>query len=483
MSVPSKAKGIKAPLHVGAADAATEIFLVDAHFNRQDKAVGELRTAVTPGIYKLRFRAAQTLTDLLIEVPPAGGPPIKGPPVPFVTAMPLAHTAYPNPGHQQFVRDTTVNPGQLAPGAGCRLAVFVRDHTDQRSGLCWSGLGVHRLDGSLIADIAAGNQAPAKGIAALSLDLDPGTYRVRVSPIDAPAHELFVPLAKDWQTQVFTFSGEPSSQTPRQRTPRLTDASIRMARLGAAFDPGDNLLRLAELLRYGLESGRPILTEMALAEVLDSDGSHPMLDILTGHLLIRERPVKHRSVEQLIERVRRIIGDLPDITALLLRPGAGKPPQELRFQTPPLLRSSWDLIVAASRRRMGLVPPDSLTAQAGEGLVTHPLWLLNGHVDSSPKPAPDAMSFAEASRLLHRLIEIDPDRLDDKSLSDLKQVMAEASPLEQSLLNTTLLHRESPPADSKARFAYSVSKVLKQIPVPTYSITRSANRLKKKLGL
>ena len=482
MSASSETKETKVPLHVRAADAATEIFLVDAHFNRQDKAVGELHTAVSPGIYKLRFRAAQTQTDLLIEVPPAGGPPIDAPLVPFVTAMPLEHTAYPNPDHQQIVRDTTVDPAQQALGAGCRLSVFVCDCTDQRSEQVWSGLSIHRLDGSLIADISDSQQSPSKGFAALSLDLDPGTYRVRVSPISAPAHELFVPLARDWQTQLFTFSDEPSGPTDQQRTPRLMDASVRMARLGTAFDPGDTLLRLAELLRYGLESGRPILTDTAVTEVLNSEGSNPMLDIFAGHLLIRERPIKHQAVEQLIERVRKLIGELPDVAALLLRPGTGSPRRELHFETPPLLRSSWNLIVTATRRRMSLVPPDSLTAQVGEHLVTHPLWLLNGHVDSSPKEAQDAMSFAEASRLLHRLIAINPDQLDEKHLSNIKQVMAKASPLEQSLLNTTLLHRDLPQAGGEGPSAYSVSQALKQIQVPNYSITRSAQHLKKKLG-
>ena len=483
MSASSKNTATKVPLRVKAADAATEIFLVDAHFNRLDKAVGELLTAVTPGIYKLRFRSAQTQTDILTEVPPAGIPPIAGPLVPFVTAMPLDNTAFPNPDHQQLVKDTTVNPAQKALGAGSRLSVFVRDCTGLSSEQPWSGLDIHRLDGSLLTDVSDSQQAPSKGIAALSLDLDPGTYRVRVSPVNAPAHEFFVSLAKDWQTQVFTFSGEPSGPADRLRTPRLTDASLRMARLGTAFNPGDPQLRLAELLRYGLESGRSILTDTAVSEVLNSDGSNPMLDIFTGHLLIRERPIKHPTVEQLISRVSQAIGELPDITALKLRPGTGTPPRELIFETPPLLRSSWNLIVAASRRRMSLVPPNSLTAQVGEGLLTHPLWLLNGHLDLIPKPAQEAMSFAEASRILNRWIEINPDRLDEKSLSDIKQVMAEASPLEQSLLNATLFHRESPQAESKDRLTYSVSQALNQIRVPRYSVIRSAQRLKEKLGL
>ena len=138
----------KTPLHVQAADAATEIFLVDAQFNRQNKAVGEMRTIVAPGIYKLRFRSAQTQIDQLIEVPPNGAPLITAPPVPFVTAMPLVDTAYANPKHQQIVRETTANPAQRVLGSGSRFCLFVRDPLDQETERGWSGLSVHHLDGS-----------------------------------------------------------------------------------------------------------------------------------------------------------------------------------------------------------------------------------------------------------------------------------------------------------------------------------------------
>lgn len=472
----------KVPLHVQTTDAATEIFLVDAHFSRKHKAVGELRTVVVPGIYKLRFRAAQTQIDRLIEIPSEGSPPLKEQPVPFTTAIPLDDTAYALPHHQRMVRETTANPAQRALGGGSKLCLFVRDPTDQGDGQLWSGLSVHRLDGGRIADASDLQPAPTAGIAALSLDLDPGTCRVRLAPANAPEHEIFVPVTRGWQTQVFILGDEPSGAAQRQRTPRLTDASIQMARLGAEFDPSDPRLRLAELLRYGLESGRPILTDAGLAQVLDSQGANPLLDIFAAHLLIRKHPINQSAIEQIAERLTRFVGELPDVAALLLRPGIGKPPRGLRFATPPLLRSSWNLIVTGSRRRMSLVPQDSLTAEVGEGLMTHPLWLVNGVVDSSSKKTRDVMSFAEASRLLNRLIAIRPDQLETKLRHRIEQVMAEASPLERSLLNTTLLQGQSLRADIKGRSAYPLSKALKEIQVPRNSIARSARRLKEKLG-
>jgi len=92
------------------------------------------------------------------------------------------------------------------------------------------------------------------------------------------------------------------------------------------------------------------------------------------------------------------------------------------------------------------------------------------------------MSFAEASRLLNRFIAIRPDQLDVRLRRRIEQVMAKASPLERSLLNTTLLQGQAPKAEVKGRSAYSLSKALKEIQVPQYSIARSAQRLKEKLG-
>ena len=472
----------KTPLHVLASDPATEIFLVDARFKRLNKAVGEMRTLVAPGIYKLRFRSAQTQIDQLIEVPPDGAPLITAPLVPFVTAMPLDDTAYADPKHQQIVRETTASPAQRVLGSGSRFCLFARDPLDQEIERGWSGLSVHRLDGTPIADIDDVHPSQSASMAALSLELDPGTYRVRVSPANAPVHEIFVPLSRGWQTQLFTLSEVPSpSHLPRR--PSLRDASISMAALGTAFEPADPSLRLAELLRYGLESGRSVLTDAALARVLNDPVTNLLLHIFVGHLLIRERSDAQSAVSKIVERAKNLVGDLPDVAALLLRPGIGTPPKALRFDKPPLLRSSWNLIVAATRRRMSLVPPDSLTAKVGEGLVTHPFWLMNGLVDSPPEKTRKLMSFAEATRLLTHLIRTQPDQLDAKRRYAIDQIMAEASPLERSLLNTTLLQPDPFEANAKVRRAYSVSKALKQIQAPNYSIARSVQRLKDKLEL
>jgi hypothetical protein len=472
----------KVPLHVVAADAATEIFLVDARLGRQDRAVGELRTRVAPGLYKLRFRSAQTQVDRLIEVPLDGLHRVEAPPIPFATAMPLDDTADLNPAHQQIVREATSNPAERTLGVGSKLCLFVRDLPEDESQSVWSGLGVHNLDGGLIAEISDAQKGSLPGIAALSLDLDPGPYRIRVSPANAPAHEIFVPLVRGWQTQVFTLSDEPSAPD-LPRTPRLRDASVCMARLGAMFDPGDSRLRLAELLRCGLESGRAILTDTVLAQVLGAGGGNPMLDIFVGHLMIRERPIKQRAIAQILERARQLVGELPDVTALLLRPGSERAPRTLRFETPPLLRSSWSLIVAASRRRMSLVPQASVTAQVGERLVTHPLWLISGRVDASPDSSDRVMSFAAASRLLDRLIAVRPDQLDAKRRQDIARVMATASPLERSLLNTTLMQPVPGRAEPEGSSGYSVSAALKRIQAPSYSIVRSVQSLKDKLDI
>jgi hypothetical protein len=108
---------------------------------------------------------------------------------------------------------------------------------------------------------------------------------------------------------------------------------------------------------------------------------------------------------------------------------------------------------------------------------------MNGRLDASPKPRGDVMSFAAAKRLLDRLMAISPDQFDSKRLRIVEQVMAEASPLERSLLNATLMQPVPSKADTEGPSAYSVSAALKRIHAPGYSIARSVQRLEDKLDL
>lgn len=376
-------------LSVRAADAATEIFLVDAGFRRRAKAVGELNTRIAPGIYKLRFRAALTQVDRLIEVEPGKETRIEQAPVPFFTAIPLAATADANPDRQRFIQAVTAGPVRRSAGTGARLCVFARD-TLPGPVREWRGLTIGRLDGARIADIAAASAEAASGMVSLSLELDPGIYRLRVAAAHSPPHECFLPLVRGWQTLVFMLADEPQGGKPRVRIPRFADASVAMLRLGEAFDPASAALRLTEQLRYSLEGDRAVLTDTVITDTLDAAPNHPLLALYAAHLLLREHPTDRFIIEHILTDLQASLGALPDVEALLLRSGAGTPPAGLRFETPPLLRASWNLIAAASRDNMDLVPPGSLSAQVREALVIHPLWLLSGRLGAADEPTGDA---------------------------------------------------------------------------------------------
>ncbi len=469
-----------APLIVRAADAATEIFLVDASFRRQAKGVGELRTQVTPGIYKLRFRAAQTQVDRLIMVESGQETRIEQAPVPFVTAIPLDNTADTNPSHQLLVQEVTASPARRSLGIGAKLCVFARDASPLA--ICdWSRLTIHRLDGVPIADIADAPTEATSDIALLSLEVDPGTYRLRVSGTNSPPYECFLPLVRGWQTLIFMHSDELQENKPSIRIPRLADASVTMLRIGKTFDPTSAALRLSEQLRYNLECGRDILTDRVITDTLNAASKHPMLALYAAHLLIRKHPIDHLTVEHIVDGLQASLGVLPDVGALLLRPGSGTLPKALRFETPPLLRSSWNLIVEASRRRMSLVPLGSLSAQVGEALIRHPLWLLNGLLNTGSAPTADVMSFAAAERLLEDFVRMNPEQMDRKQREKILQVTSDSLPLERTLLNT-LLHKNYSHLPDRKAAASVVSKTLKQIVVPMYSVAHTVQRIKNKLG-
>jgi len=440
-------------LRVSASDAATEIFLVDARLARREKAVGAMEATVSPGLYKLRLRAGRTQVDRLIEVTPDKARKIDAAPVAFATAMPLDDTADADADHAQVVRDATTRRSERSGGS--RLCLFVRNGADETGEAAVSTLSVHAPDGTSLAGLDDAKTGAA-GLSALVFDRPAGFVRVRVSPPAAPVHEMFVPLPEGRQTEMFVFRDDEGG-------PRLRDASLRIARLGEAFDPSDPDLRLVELLRHALASGRDVLTETVLEQVDAARCAHPMLALYAAHLAIREGRIDTAQIVADQRGTDPAILAMPDMRALLLKTVRMGPPKGLRFCTPPMLRASWTLIAAASRRRMGLVPYASLAARVGEGLVADPLWLLGGRPDAAPGSSSDAMSFAAARRFLGDLA----------AREGTIRATPGATPLARGLLDIVRAEGGTPE---------TLDAALHGIDAPRYSIARAARHLQETLA-
>jgi hypothetical protein len=221
---------------------------------------------------------------------------------------------------------------------------------------------------------------------------------------------MSVVAARGWQTQVFLSYGEIRESNVTLRAPRLRTASVLMTVLGRGFRAGERSAREADLLRLALASGRHVLSDELRRSLVDDASFDPMLGIYAGHSEVAQRRPDHEWIRRLLARLREILPDHPDVEALALY-RQGDPGLVCPVLTdPPMLRSSWRLIAAASRRRPGLVEPGSPLDGVAEHVLASGPWLLSRLPEGDPlvhaaqiPPLFQASSKLEVSELMRRL--------------------------------------------------------------------------------
>jgi hypothetical protein len=462
---------------VEAPDRTTEIFLIDQRFRRIASAVGSLRTEVRPGYYKVRFRSGKTQRDQLVEVPPGEGTVrVRGAHIHFQSAAPIAETATTREDHRDHAAAESRRV-HLRHGRGGQIFLFARDLAPEGASLPWEGVSLHDLDGARIAELGAGVSSAPEHFAALNVEVDPGTYRLRVETPPLGVYEMFLVACPNWQCQVYLLAGEFRAGAARVRRATLRTASLLMVRPGVGFDPHSEHLRLADLARLGLESGRSVVRGEDLNELLFGKFENPMLGIYGAHLLLLEHRRPHALIDKVQANLTRLLGPHPDVLALGLRPGAPAPPRDLSFPTPPMLQSSWDLIVRGSHQRHALVPSGSLTDRIADGLLDAGPWLLHRVPDAEPARAAEEVGVAEARRKLKKLLEL---AATPEGLERLKRARRERlamSSLELGILNSAL---QPPLAAELTELQYpemTVAQVFRNVGAPSASIARSAASL------
>jgi len=363
-------------LTVKAADCMTEIFLVDSGFQRVDSGIGLLETQVVPGIYKARFRAGQTQIDKIIAVEAGSeNKTFTGPAVEFITPVPLPQTS----GNRRIHQDTAQKFSHtisLKKGNGSQFYLFIRGLSEEAS-RPWLGVSLHNINGNLLARAEQGKCDAENGFCALNIEVDPGTYRLRVEEEPGEIYEMFVVTAAGWQTQVFALAEDAWLPGIAACRAALPTASVFMVREGTGFDPSSPVVRQIELIRLGLLNGRKILTKNAAENLLQERDLNPMLVLFATHLLMRQTSVDYPLVSRILESLQRPLFFHSDIQAVHLCQEVGKFENPPDFSSPPMLTSSWQLILQADRQGKAVIPQGSLSEQIAEGVLNTSLWLIH----------------------------------------------------------------------------------------------------------
>ncbi len=190
-------------LSVQAADAGTEIFVMNARFERVASGVNRLEVSLDPGIYKVRFRVGTEMRDLLTEVNQGPTPTIvTTPPLQFAAAAPIAQTTT----ARAVQRDSAQLLSRTRPGMGLRseLMLFVRDPKDALDEVELPSVQVRMADGAeIVGDNLIQTGDASKGYIGWNRRVAPGVYRVRVETGAKGSYEMFVHACSGWQTLVF----------------------------------------------------------------------------------------------------------------------------------------------------------------------------------------------------------------------------------------------------------------------------------------
>lgn len=358
-------------------EGGVRITVLDQQLRRVAEATHVLKKDLPVGLYEVRFEAGTSVQDELVLLRPGSGATrVEQPPIAFASSAPLEGTRAAVP--EQLDAATMIS-GKVSRslGIGGELMVFVRDRdlrgrTNPAHGLTLLGnddetIGDIEVDGEL----GGGNDAEHPPWAGCTYELPEGSYRLRAPAETGHSVEQVVYVSPGWQTQVFL--QRRSSRAGRPRRANLADASVLMGPMGRPFDPEDDSLRSAELARQGLRDYRMVVPTSTLEAMVFKKRNNPMLAIYGAHLLLREKRPNRELIKTVADNLLALIGPHPDVRALYVRlkesNAAGT------FSEPPMLKSSWSLIVDESAKRPALVPRGSRSARVAERVLAAGPWL------------------------------------------------------------------------------------------------------------
>ena len=379
-------------LRVTSEDSGVLITVLDRKFSPLAEGIDEVKLHVAPGLYEARFEAGSSVREQLLTVEP-GDPVhhIHEQKIAFATPAPLPHTRSENPEHGQAARNISREVHRRL-GKGGQLMVFVRDLDLRGRTIPTQGLTLHGPAGqylNLSDDSLHGGGVDAgyPPWAGCTYQLDPGHWVVRAIAATGGEVEQTIVVCKGWQTQLFVERSR-ARLGGRARRPDLADAAVLMAKSDHGFDPQLRDLRAVELARQGLRDRRLAIDARQLETMLAGKPRNPMLAIYGAHLLVRRAKPDKRLIGRVARNLRSLMGDHPDLRAIELWLGEREVGD---FAEPPMLKSSWSIIVKASARRPELVPRGSRSAAVTETIIGGGPW-LRWRVPRRSEPAVASLS-------------------------------------------------------------------------------------------
>lgn len=359
------------PFHVPV-DADVETLIVGPSFTLLRRELGTFSGFLAPGIYKFKFLRGTAACEQLVEIPPGSAQVMVTPEheLELDSAVPLSRSKR-SSAHQVSAARTMSQQAQAAVGQGSSIYVFVRNDADAPPRDPAAGFSLHALDDSLVADIATmavRDDAQHPTCAAFNLGVNPGAYRLRYDDGQETLEQMVIASA-NWQTQVFlvhraavTADGSGTTTHP------LANASVLMCSGG--FDPDDELVQHADSARIALSLGRVRMPHELLSRLLNDKFESPMLGVYAAHAIAAGG--KNTLLDRVLDALESTIPNHPDVAALRLSSSA----QAVEIEWPPMLRSSWNAIIAATLDGKASLCAGSLASRLPTSTLAGTPWLV-----------------------------------------------------------------------------------------------------------
>jgi hypothetical protein len=360
------------------ADPGTEFVISDSQRLRIQSGAGQRHFKLPPGIYKARFMAGGLSHDELFEVDEQPVT-LHAPTLEIASPVPLTGTSTTHEYHEHPARQLARLP-PVTLGKGSEIAVLVRDSRKQWNvgppSEPWRGVLLQSLAGVTEYNFATdGLRDGDRGFAAVRIEVEPGTFLLTRWREKASAWQLPVTATAGWRTTVYLdCTGEDGA-----RQPDLHGASVIISRLQDEFLPEDPVLKLAELAKLALQKGRASVDAAALSGMMSQKFTYPMLGILAAHVLLLEPKPDLATLKIVLANLGKLIPGHPDVLALHCGLSRHEPVQALEHAAlsgPPMLRSSWEMLVDASAKYPHLMPLDAEWLQYACALSGSQVWLV-----------------------------------------------------------------------------------------------------------
>ena len=385
-------------LRVIAPDPMTEVYVINSDFQIAIDAItktsasgrGSISAHLEPGIYNVKFRRGSAVEEQLVSLRPDSAQ------VTVTSKSPhLSFSVFFDP---RFSKDTlnrywskSINDGMCARhevGSGSEISLYVIDAAKDGHGSRFKGVSLKANDGEMLVNLDEAEPDVLDNgfllITGAAASVDPGVYRLSVKTHTIGTLEQTVFAAEGWRTIILL----PMTVFRAKRRSRRVDMSnltVMMLRMNERTDFDHPFHQAAETARMALATGRTLTKGEEMKSLLHDKFQNPFLGLYAAHLLLKRENPDVDLLQTVLWNVGGLIPGHPDYLAVKMAVDdkAGQLIEACLpiFESPPMLRASWDIVVRYSRKYPDIVPTESLASRIGDRLWGGGAWLTWIRVD------------------------------------------------------------------------------------------------------